>query len=211
MAIWYEIRETRNRRGGDRKLMNLEEYQTKARSTAIYLDIENSQMIYPALGLVGECGEVAEKVKKLIRDFGWDITQERKDAIVKELGDCCWYLANICCDTDLDLNVMYEMRGSFVVNQICILELPQLVLRMNRNASTIAESLEHWHYKHKCHQSQHYLYDKPLSINISHILACIEEIAKRCDSTLEEVCVTNIEKLARRKKEGTLKGDGDSR
>lgn len=191
--------------------MNLSEYQEKARSTAIYLDIENSQMIYPALGLVGECGEVAEKVKKLIRDSGWDITRERKEAIVKELGDCCWYLANICCDTNLDLNIIYEMRGSFIVRQVCELKLPQLVLRMNKSASTIAESLEHWHYKYKCHQSQHYLYDKSLSLSMSYILACIEEIAKRCDSTLEEICVTNIEKLAGRKKRGTLKGSGDSR
>ena len=47
--------------------MTFEEYQIKARSTAIYPNIGNNY-IYPTLGLVGEAGEVAEKIKKIIRD-----------------------------------------------------------------------------------------------------------------------------------------------
>jgi NTP pyrophosphatase (non-canonical NTP hydrolase) len=53
--------------------------------------------IYPALGLVGEAGEVAEKIKKLWRNEsktrGIDYSEEQKTEIVKELGDVLWYVA----------------------------------------------------------------------------------------------------------------------
>lgn len=189
--------------------MNLKEYQSKARSTAIYLDIENSQMIYPALGLIGECGEVAGKVKKLIRDSGWNMNQERKDAIIKELGDCCWYLANICCDTNLDLDMMYKMRGC-MMQSIKPLPLPRLIFHMNAHAMAVAIELEHWYYDHNCDLNRYGCHTQ-LTIGISHVIACIEEIAKRCNSTLEEVCVINIEKLTSRQKRGKIRGSGDDR
>ena len=47
--------------------MDFKTYQKKARETAQYPDL-GSNNIYPTLGLVGEAGEVAEKVKKVIRD-----------------------------------------------------------------------------------------------------------------------------------------------
>ncbi len=204
--------------------MNLTEYQEKARSTAIYLDIENSQMIYPALGIIGECGEVAEKVKKLIRDDVNNLTSDRKLAIAKELGDCCWYLANICCDVDLELNMMYEMRGYSTIHKIHKLTLPQLVFYMNRHANSIAELLEFWYYYNKrslCtdgenafstnHKSLVALDIQRICPHVSHIVACIEEIAKRCDFTLEEIYVANIKKLLDRKERNVLKGEGDNR
>lgn len=190
--------------------MDLSEYQEKARSTAIYLDIEGSKMIYPALGLVGECGEVAEKIKKLIRDDNRNMTSERLCAIAKELGDCCWYIANICCDINLDLNMIYEMRGASIIQQTRTFELPQLVLHMNRHTATVAEALEQWYYKYDCHIGENSRFSY-ISNHLSHIIACIEEMANRCSFTLEEIYTMNIEKLARRKRRGTLHGNGDGR
>lgn len=188
--------------------MNLNEYQKKARNTAIYSD--KFRMLYPALGITGECGEVAEKVKKLIRDDNCQTTPERTSAIAKELGDCCWYLANICCDTCIDLNVMYEMKGYCLVQTVHKLTLPQLVLSLNRQAAAIAEALEHWFYEYECLMTQKWRFDQ-IPQHLSTIMVCIEEIAHRCGFTLEEIYVANIEKLLSRQERGTLKGDGDSR
>jgi NTP pyrophosphatase (non-canonical NTP hydrolase) len=65
--------------------MNLSEYQRRSRATAVYPDA-GSNLTYPALGLCGEAGEAAEKVKKTIRDDGGVLTEERREALAAELG-----------------------------------------------------------------------------------------------------------------------------
>jgi NTP pyrophosphatase (non-canonical NTP hydrolase) len=47
---------------------------------------------------------VAEHVKKLIRDDGGEVTDERRTAMSKELGDVLWYLAQIASELELDLD-----------------------------------------------------------------------------------------------------------
>ncbi len=61
-------------------------------------------MIYPTLGLAGEAGEVAEKVKKVIRDKGGVFDNDARAAIAKELGDVLWYVAQIASELSLDLS-----------------------------------------------------------------------------------------------------------
>ena len=75
--------------------MDFKTYQKKARETAQYPNL-GSNNIYPTLGLVGEAGEVAEKVKKVIRDNNSVFDRESSSAIKKELGDVLWYLSNLC-------------------------------------------------------------------------------------------------------------------
>lgn len=76
--------------------MNMNEYQTQAATTAIYP--ASVQVLYPTLGLAGEAGEVANKVKKIVRDGKLD-----KEAIGSEIGDCLWYIAAICKDLGLKM------------------------------------------------------------------------------------------------------------
>ena len=57
-------------------MMTFNEYQEEARKTAIYPDMDNN-FIYPALGLVGEAGEIAEKIKKVIRDDNYIVTDRK--------------------------------------------------------------------------------------------------------------------------------------
>jgi NTP pyrophosphatase (non-canonical NTP hydrolase) len=78
------------------------EYQARSRATAVYPDA-GSNIVYPALGLCGEAGETAEKVKKAIRDDGGTLTEERRAAIAAELGDVLWYAAQLATEADLDL------------------------------------------------------------------------------------------------------------
>ena len=82
--------------------MDFKTYQMKARLTAQYPNL-GSNNIYPTLGLVGEAGEVAEKVKKVIRDKKGIFDEESKNGIKKELGDVLWYLSNLCTEFNLSL------------------------------------------------------------------------------------------------------------
>ncbi|MDQ5834622.1 MAG: nucleoside triphosphate pyrophosphohydrolase family protein, partial [Actinomycetota bacterium] len=74
--------------------MRLSEYQHQSRRTAVYPDA-GANLTYPALGLCGEAGECAEKVKKAIRDDGGELTGERREALAAELGDVLWYVAQL--------------------------------------------------------------------------------------------------------------------
>lgn len=69
--------------------MEINEYQKAALTTAVYP--EDKRIIYPALGMCGEAGEVADKVKKVIRDNNQQFTDDRKLEIAKEVGDVLWY------------------------------------------------------------------------------------------------------------------------
>jgi len=82
--------------------MTFEEYQAEARKTAIYPNKDNNY-IYPTLGLVGEAGEVAEKIKKVIRDNEGVVSEEKKEEIIKELGDVLWYIANLSKELGISL------------------------------------------------------------------------------------------------------------
>jgi NTP pyrophosphatase (non-canonical NTP hydrolase) len=82
--------------------MELSDYQQRSRQTAEYP--REAWLAYPALGLAGEAGEVAEHAKKAIRDDAGVITGERRSAMAKELGDVLWYVAQLASELDLDLD-----------------------------------------------------------------------------------------------------------
>src|SRR5690606_17765696 len=81
--------------------MDLNAYQEAARRTAIY--DERYRVIYPALGLASEAGEVAGKIKKVLRDQGGDFARAPTEAIKDELGDVLWYVAVLAADLGLSL------------------------------------------------------------------------------------------------------------
>ncbi len=83
--------------------MTFEEYQNKSRETAIYPDKDNN-FIYPVLGLAGESGEVAEKIKKVLRDKGGEVDEEVRENIKKELGDVLWYISQIATELKIKLD-----------------------------------------------------------------------------------------------------------
>lgn len=87
--------------------MELSDYQSRSRSTAVYPHAGDN-LLYPTLGLCGEAGEVAEKIKKMVRDDAGVLTGERRAALAKELGDVLWYLAQIATEADLELDAIAE-------------------------------------------------------------------------------------------------------
>ena len=85
----------------------MSDYQARARATAVYPGV-GANLAYPALGLCGEAGEVAEKVKKMLRDDGGVLSPERRAALAKELGDVLWYAAQVATEAGLDLDAIAE-------------------------------------------------------------------------------------------------------
>ena len=83
--------------------MDFKTYQKKARETAQYPNLGQNN-IYPTLGLIGEAGEVAEKVKKVLRDKNGIFDEQSKIALKKELGDVLWYLSNLCTEFNFNLD-----------------------------------------------------------------------------------------------------------
>jgi NTP pyrophosphatase (non-canonical NTP hydrolase) len=83
--------------------MELSDYQGRSRATAVYPQAGDN-LLYPTLGLCGEAGEVAEKIKKMVRDDAGVLSEERRAALSKELGDVLWYLAQLATEAELDLD-----------------------------------------------------------------------------------------------------------
>ena len=79
-------------------------YQRSAAGTAIYPD--QHKITYPALGMAGEAGEVANKVKKLIRDGPENRPETWREDIASEIGDVLWYCASLASDLNLSLGMI---------------------------------------------------------------------------------------------------------
>ncbi len=75
--------------------MTFDEYQQQAMSTALKPVRNLESLTYRTLGLVGEAGEVAEKIKKILRDKDGQLDDSDRQELVKELGDVLWYLQAI--------------------------------------------------------------------------------------------------------------------
>ena len=85
--------------------MDFQAYQRQSRATARYPDA-GANPIYPTLGLCGEAGEVADKVKKVIRDQEGRFSAASRDALSLELGDVLWYVAQLATELGLDLETI---------------------------------------------------------------------------------------------------------
>jgi len=83
------------------------EYQEQACSTAIFPKKKATE--YLTLGLTGEAGEIANKVKKFIRDGAPpDEYEAKKIEIAYEIGDVMWYCAVLAAEMGMDLGHVME-------------------------------------------------------------------------------------------------------
>lgn len=72
-------------------MKTFEDYSEQRKAFAVYPNRGNS-IVYPAIALAGEAGEVANEIKKYIRDDHHLLTPIRRAKIIEEMGDVLWYL-----------------------------------------------------------------------------------------------------------------------
>lgn len=82
-------------------------YQQACEDTAIYPN-QGNNLYYPTLGLAGEAGEIANKVKKIMRDDDGVLSQEKKYALAMELGDVLWYVAALASELGINLDTVMQ-------------------------------------------------------------------------------------------------------
>lgn len=90
--------------------MTFQNYQQLAGQTAVYPN-RGKNLLYPILGLIGETGEVCEKLKKEIRDQDNSqliLTDSKRAELQKELGDVLWYLTEVCTHFNISLEDIAE-------------------------------------------------------------------------------------------------------
>lgn len=91
--------------------MKFDEYQEATRRHAKYPKADEGVLegiVYTTLGLAGEAGEIPNKVKKIIRDNGGEVTPEVREAICKEIGDVLWYAARLADEFRMPLDLIAE-------------------------------------------------------------------------------------------------------
>lgn len=84
--------------------MNFNEYQSWTDETARYDGQRTiSGLNYVTLGICGEAGELANKVKKIHRDDGGSVSEEVRQKLIDETSDCLWYLARLATELGVTL------------------------------------------------------------------------------------------------------------
>lgn len=92
--------------------MDFDEYQRQSAATDTTTGDEDQRfrMMYFSMGLAGETGEVVEKLKKVVRNDGGELSQEKKSEIAKELGDVLWYLSQLASLVDHPFSKVAELN-----------------------------------------------------------------------------------------------------
>ena len=91
-------------------MITFSEYQQEAFQTAIYPNAGDGYWIYPLLGLVGETGELSEKLKKNIRDHNGHLGDTDRELLKKEVGDILWYLSALARELGFDFGEIAQQN-----------------------------------------------------------------------------------------------------
>jgi NTP pyrophosphatase (non-canonical NTP hydrolase) len=104
-----------------KKQLTFHKYSNLVRPTAKY-PILGANIVYPAMGLVGEAGEVCEKVKKHWRKTnlmdGARVPTELRQAILEEIGDVLWYCMALSCELNSSLEEIAAMNVAKLLGRL---------------------------------------------------------------------------------------------
>lgn len=84
--------------------LTFEQYSRGAAATRVYPGSGGGMgLAYAVMGLAGEAGELANQAKKVLRDDGGILSDERREKMAAELGDVIWYVAAVAHELGVDL------------------------------------------------------------------------------------------------------------
>jgi hypothetical protein len=201
-------------------------YQKFTRTTAIYPGSDGygddavPALSYLGLGLVGESGEIADKVKKVIRDGNSELTDERREAILAEAGDVLWYVTRIADHIGVTLGEIvagnkhldsFSYYQGRVVNDTrwidillpkpSIRSLNLMSLNLCQWSGSVAGSIAHT------------IAGGPIVFpsELKPVLDVLTGIVDALGGNLGDVAAANVKKLSSRKDRDVLTGSGDRR
>lgn len=177
--------------------MNLNDYQSQTRQTAIYPNV-GSNPFYPTFGLAGEAGEIAEKM------VNYSFSSAERTELLKEIGDVLWYTARLADEFNLSLEDLNN-----TVSELKINSLPQAVFHLVGTVGKVSERVK------KVIRDDNSIFTETkinlLTVDIQNVLMALKLLCKFVNADLLEIAQANLDKLFSRKERNTLSGSGDNR
>lgn len=171
--------------------MKIEDYKKITEETAIYpKSVKNFSLAYCWLGLIEECTEAQEAMEEFLKDPKDELLRK---ALVKEMGDVCWYVTSLAMLQDLSLEEIFH----------CKAPLEDLYMHKTINAFS--------GYIKKYYRDKKDIKKEEFTGTLSLLITGVFDMLSNHDITLEEVLQTNYDKLTKRKEKNLLHGDGDNR
>lgn len=182
--------------------MNLHDYQGAINDFARYPDVHSVR--YCALGLFGEAGEIANKVKKIWRDDAGLLTEDRKAQLRDELGDVLWYATRYAHHRGFVVGTFTIELGSYSVifgDEYPATDIFTATERLSIMAGIcVAAAI-----------ATRPMDEEEIKDLVGALLNTIAELADYLGTDLEDVAQANVDKLTGRVERGTLSGAGDNR
>jgi NTP pyrophosphatase (non-canonical NTP hydrolase) len=147
---------------------------------------------YYALGLVGEAGELLEKVI-----YG------ENDGIIAELGDVTWYFSGILYEMHIDFGTVPYDEKKYSDT------LLKQAVQLSVSTSKIAERIKKLFRDGNGEMS--FERQKEIELQMSEILGVMHALARSLGVDMEIVMVRNRQKLLDRMDKNALSGEGDNR
>lgn len=162
--------------------MSLRAYQLAIERFAKYPTASAVQ--YCILGALGEAGEIANKVKKILRDDAGILTEERKTDLISEAGDVLWYLARLASHSKFDFGT-HTPEATDAVN------IFESSIELCDCVNTLSSSRARWDF--------------------TDTLDALTTMAWLLGTDLQGLADANIDKLDSRANRGVISGSGDAR
>jgi len=214
--------------------MKIKEYIEKASETAIYPYKDDFWGLdYCITGLVGECGEVYNKLKKSIRSDNWELKEDKKNELAGEIGGCFWYVSQCLRELKVQgelLEISVDTFGNEIHQQYkdsfdsdYTNDVIRLKLLMNKIIKSLNEILlkeesffanigseDVWKDK-EARDKESNEFAQQITQQINLIFSCLCIFSKEMGYDVNDVMQRNLDVLKSRQERDVIEGNGDNR